>query len=299
VRVLVSGAGGLIGSALLPSLREAGHSVARLSRPGSARGGDDVEWDPLNGRLDAARLGGFDAVVHLAGESIAAGRWTAARKARIRDSRVVGTRLLSESMARAKPGPAVLVSASAIGWYGNRGDEILREDSRPGGDFLAAVCRDWEDATGPAASAGRRVVRLRFGVILSRDGGALARMLLPFRLGLGGRVGSGRQFMSWIAIGDAVGAIRHAIERGDLSGPVNAVAPGPVTNAAFTAALARALRRPALIPMPAFMARLAFGEMGEALLLASQRVEPARLVASGYRFRHAEVEAALRDLLSP
>jgi hypothetical protein len=246
---------------------------------------------------DLSRLEGVDAVVHLAGENIAAGRWTAARKEEIRRSRVEGTRRLSESLARLSRRPKVLVSASAIGFYGNRGDEILKEDSAPGSDFLAQVCRDWEAATDPASRAGIRVVHLRSGVILSPAGGALKKMLLPFKMGAGGRIGSGAQFMSWIAIDDTIGAIHHAIVTEPLQGPMNGVAPTPVRNAEFTRTLGRVLSRPAIAPMPAFAARLAFGEMANALLLASQRVMPTRLQASGYKFRYPELEGALRHLL--
>jgi uncharacterized protein (TIGR01777 family) len=239
-----------------------------------------------------------DAVVHLAGENIAGGRWTAARKEEIRRSRVEGTRRLSESLARLTRRPKVLVSASAVGFYGNRGDEILKEDIAPGSDFLAQVCRDWEAATDPASRAGIRVVHLRSGMILSPVGGALKKMLLPFKLGAGGRIGSGTQYVSWIAIDDTIGVIHHAIVTESLQGPVNGVAPTPVSNAEFTRTLARVLSRPAIAPMPAFAARLAFGEMADALLLASQRVMPTRLQATGYQFRYPELERALRHLLS-
>ncbi|MGE5848529.1 MAG: TIGR01777 family oxidoreductase [Candidatus Methylomirabilota bacterium] len=295
MQVAVSGSSGLVGSALLPFLTAGGHRISRLVR--KAAGGDDIAWDIAQGVKELSRLEGVDAVVHLAGENIAAGRWTAARKEEIRRSRVEGTRRLCESLAKLSRRPKVLVSASAVGFYGNRGEEILREDSAPGSDFLAQVCREWEAATDPASRAGIRVVHLRSGVILSPAGGALKKMLLPFKMGAGGRMGSGAQFMSWIAIDDAVGAIHHAIVTESLQGPVNGVAPTPVSNVEFTRTLGRVLSRPAIVPMPAFAARLAFGEMADALLLASQRVIPARLQATGYRFRHAELEGALRHLL--
>lgn len=241
---------------------------------------------------------GVEAVVHLAGENIGASRWTPERKAEIRRSRVEGTRRLCESLARLSHPPKVLVSASAIGFYGKREDEILREDSPPGRDFLAQVCVEWEAATKPASRAGVRVVPLRFGMILSPAGGALQKMLLPFKLGVGGRIGSGRQFMSWIAIDDAIGAIHHAICTESLQGPVNAVAPNPVTNAGFTQVLARVLSRPAIVSLPAFAARLAFGELADALMLSGARAIPARLQESGYPFRYPELEGALRHLLS-
>lgn len=294
-RVVVSGASGLVGSALVPFLTTGGHTVTRLVR--RAPGPGEARWDPATGQLDAAALDGADVVVHLAGEGIAEGRWTAERKRRIRDSRVLGTRLLAERMAALPRGPRVLVSASAIGVYGSRGDEVLDESSPLAADFLAEVGREWEDATAPAAEAGVRVVLLRFGVILSPAGGALAKMLPPFRLGLGGRVGHGRQWMSWISIDDAIGAVHHAIFHEPLAGPVNVVGPEPVTNAAFTDALGRVLSRPAIAAVPAFALRAAFGEMAEATVLASSRVLPRALLGSGYRFRHPTVESALRHVL--
>jgi uncharacterized protein len=299
MRLLISGSSGLVGSALRPALVRGGHPIGRLLRSGAAAGPDDRLWDPPAGRLDPAALQGVDAVVHLAGESIAAGRWTVARKERIRKSRVEGTQLLSRAIADATPRPAVLVSASAVGFYGDRDDEVLRETSPRGRGFLPAVCVAWESATERAEARGVRVVHLRFGVILAAGGGALARMLPPFRLGLGGPIGSGRQYMPWITLDDAVRVIQHVLTRDDLSGPVNAVAPTPVTNRDFTRALGRALGRPAFLPMPAFLARLAFGEMADALLLASARAVPERLRASGFAFRDPDLEPALRRLLRP
>ncbi|HEV8699673.1 MAG TPA: TIGR01777 family oxidoreductase [Candidatus Polarisedimenticolia bacterium] len=297
MRILVSGSSGLVGSALVPSLGTGGHQVVRLVRTRPAAGAAAILWDPARGALDAADLEGMDAVVHLAGEGLVPGRWNAARKARIRDSRVGGTRLLADTIARLSNPPRVFICASAVGYYGDRGDEVLREDSPPGRDFLAEVCRAWEEATEPAARKGVRVVQHRFGVILSPRGGALRTMLPPFRLGVGGRLGDGRQYMSWITLDDVLGAIEHALLTVTLKGPVNTVAPHPSTNAEFTGTLGRVLGRPTLLPMPAFAARLAFGEVADALLLASQRVEPARLLASGYRFRHPDLEPALRFLL--
>ena len=295
MHIAVSGSRGLVGSALVPFLTAGGHRVTRLVRKAAA--GDDVAWDVAQGLKDPSRLEGVGAVVHLAGENIAAGRWTATRKETIRRSRVEGTRRLCESLARLSRRPKVLVSASAMGFYGSRGDEALREDSAPGSDFLAQVCREWEAATEPASRAGIRVVQLRFGMILSPAGGALKKMLLPFKLGAGGRIGSGTQYVSWIGIDDVAGVIHHTIVTGSLQGPVNAVTPTPVTNAEYTRTLARVLSRPALAPMPAFAARLAFGEMADALLLASQRLMPSRLQATGYKFRYPELEGALRHLL--
>jgi uncharacterized protein (TIGR01777 family) len=293
-QVLISGASGLVGSALSAFLSTGGHRPVALVR-GENR--DGVHWNPERGELDAGALDGFDAIVHLAGENIAGGRWTAARKQRIRDSRVVGTRLVAETLAKMKSPPKTLVCASAIGFYGNRGDEQLSEDAAPGNDFLAEVCQEWEAATAPARDAGVRVVNLRFGVILAEQGGALKKMLPPFRAGAGGKVGNGRQWMSWIEIDDAVGAIHHSLMNEEVSGPVNAVAPNAVTNAEFTKVLGRVLRRPTIFPLPAFAARIAFGELADALLLASTRVVPTKLLKSGYPFRFPDLEPALRHIL--
>lgn len=294
MKILISGSRGLVGSSLAPFLTTGGHTVTRLVR-GTA-GPGEIAWDPAKGVADPARLEGFDAVVHLAGESIAS-RWSEAKKARIRESRVAGTRSLAEALVRCANPPKTLVCASAIGYYGDRGSETLTETSAPGKDFLAEVCREWEAAAEPARKKGIRVVSLRFGVILSPAGGALARMLTPFKMGAGGKLGSGAQYMSWLTIDDAVGMIHHAIATPSLAGPVNAVAPNPVTNSEFTKTLGRVLGRPTIFPMPAFAARLLFGEMADALLLSSARVEPAALAKSGYRFRHAELEGALRHVL--
>jgi hypothetical protein len=295
--VLVSGASGLVGSALVPFLTTGGAHVIRLVRSTPRPGAAEVYWAPEAGSIATPGLEALDAVVHLAGENIATGRWSPEKKASIRHSRVQGTRLLCEALAQLARPPAVLVSASAIGYYGNRGTEVLREQSCAGTDFLAQVCRDWEAATAPAIEHGIRVVHLRIGVVLSPAGGALARMLVPFKLGLGGVIGTGQQYMSWIAIDDLVGAIHHALSTTTLQGPVNAVAPQAVTNREFTRTLGRVLGRPTLLPMPAFAARLAFGEMADALLLASTRVEPARLLETGYTFRAPDLEGALRYLL--
>jgi uncharacterized protein (TIGR01777 family) len=296
MNILVSGASGLIGSALVPYLANAGHEVIRLVRSQPQPEERALRWDPMGGLIEESALEGVDAVVHLAGESVEE-RWTPQKKIRIRESRATGTRLLSESIARLATPPKVLVSASAIGYYGDRGGEILTEESAAGKGFLAEVCRAWEAATAPAAQKGVRVVPLRFGVVLSDSGGALARMLTPFRLGMGGVLGSGQQYVSWIALDDAIGAIQHAIVTALLQGPVNAVAPQAVTNQQFTKVLGKVLGRPTIFPMPAFAVRLMFGEMADELLLASTRVQPAKLVASGYGFRYPELEAALRHLL--
>jgi len=256
-----------------------------------------ARWDPESGALDSSALAGVDAVVHLAGESVAGGRWTEAKKRRIRSSRVDGTRGLAASLARLERPPRVLVSASAVGYYGDRGAELLREGSAPGTGFLAEVCQEWETATEPAARARIRVVRLRIGMVVSRRGGALAAMLTPFRLGAGGPVGGGAQWVSWIAIDDLVAAILHALDTASLAGAVNAVAPEPVQNRELARTLGRVLGRPALLPLPAFAARLLLGQMADELLLASARVEPARLQATGFAFRHPTLEDALRHEL--
>lgn len=297
MHIVITGSRGLVGSALVPFLIADGHRVTRLVRgPRPAAG--DLSWDPASGIREVSALEDLDAVVHLAGENIAAGRWTEARKAEIRRSRVEGTQRLCESLARLPRPPKVLVSASAIGIYGDRGREMLTEETPAGAGFLAEVCRAWEAAAEPASRAGVRVAHLRFGMVLSPAGGALKKLLLPFKLWAGGRIGSGAQFMSWIAIHDAVGAIHHILRTEALRGAVNAVAPAPMTNVEFTRILARVLSRPALVPVPAFAARLAFGEMADALLLASARVMPKRLLESGFRFHYPELEAALRHLLA-
>jgi uncharacterized protein (TIGR01777 family) len=268
--------------------------VVRLVR-GTAAGAGQVAWDPAVAIAPEA-VSGFDAVIHLAGEGIF-GRWTAAKKRKIRDSRVAGTLNLAQAVARAEEKPKVLVCGSAIGYYGNRGDEMLSEESAPGTGFLAQVCQDWEEATTPAVQADIRTAHLRTGIVLSPKGGALGAMLLPFKLGLGGRTGDGRQWMSWIDVQDMVGAIHHILKNDLLQGPVNMVAPKPVRNAEFARTLASVLSRPAIFPMPAFAAKLVFGEMGEELLLGSQKVEPCKLISSGYPFRHRELRESLEGLL--
>ncbi|MGQ4807545.1 Epimerase family protein [Candidatus Entotheonellaceae bacterium PAL068K] len=298
MHVVVTGSTGLIGSALVSSLTAGEHHVTRLVRTPPRHGEAEVQWDPETGSVAVPGLEGVDAVIHLAGENIAKGRWTAAKKARIRNSRVHGTRVLCEALTQLAEPPKVLVSASAIGYYGERGAEVLSETSRPGQDFLAWVCRDWEAATEPAAQCGIRVVRLRIGVVLSPAGGALGQMLGLFTLGIGGVIGTGKQYFSWVAIDDVVSAIHHALITETLHGPVNAVAPYPITNREFTKTLGRVLRRPTLLTMPTFAARLFLGEMADALLLASTRVEPSQLHESGFHFRYPELEGALRQMLS-
>jgi len=292
-RVLVSGVSGPIGAALLPVLQERGYQITRLVR-GAKSGADQITWAPGQ-PMRPQSVSGFDAVIHLAGESVV-GRWSADKKRRILDSRVQGTRHLAEALAEAPQRPQVLISASATGFYGDRGDEVLTEDSEPGTGFLPQVCREWEAAAEPAEEVGIRTAQLRIGLVLSPAGGALQKMLTPFRMGVGGNLGNGRQWWSWIAAQDLASAILHIL-RGSLAGAVNLVAPSPVSNAEFSKTLAGVLHRPAIFPMPAFIVRLAFGQMGDELLLASQKVQPAKLAASGFSFRHAELTKALGDIL--
>jgi uncharacterized protein (TIGR01777 family) len=298
MNILVSGSTGLVGTALIPLLTAGGHEVVRLVRAKSHSPSKElIGWNPESSYIDAGGLEGLGAIVHLAGEPIAAGRWNTLKKARIRDSRVRGTQLLCEALAHTASPPAVLICASAIGYYGDRGEEVLTEESANGTGFLADVCREWEAAAEPARQKGIRVVNLRFGVILSARGGALAKMLTPFKLGLGGIIGSGRQFMSCIALDDCVAVIQHVLVNQSLAGPVNVVGPTPVTNHEFTKTLGRVLGRPTIFPMPAFAARLALGEMADELLLSSNRVEPKKLLTSGFQFQHPALEAALRHVL--
>lgn len=292
-KILVTGSSGLIGTALIPALKASGDEVVCLVRGAAGRG--QIGWDPAR-TLAPESVSGFDTVVHLAGESIV-GRWSDSKKRGILESRVQGTSNLAKALAVAALRPRVVISASAIGYYGDRGEETLREDSTSGEGFLPEVCREWEHAAEPAAKAGIRTVQMRFGLVLSRSGGALQKMLLPFRMGVGGNMGNGRQWWSWVDISDLVGAVLHVIKTDTVRGPVNVVAPAPVRNAEFTKTLASVLSRPAIFPMPAFAARLVFGQMGDELLLASQRVEPAKLMASGYVFQKADLRAALLVIL--
>ena len=296
MNILVTGSTGFIGSALVPILADQGHSVTRLVRGRPTSEERRVRWDPEAGTIEADRLAGTEAVVHLAGENLAAKRWTARQKARIRDSRARGTRLLSETLAQLDPPPSVLACASAKDYYGDQGDAILAEESAPGSDFLAEVIQQWEAATAPAALGGIRVVNLRFGIVLGANGGLLGRMLTPFKLGVGGRLGSGKQYMSWISLEDTVRVVHKALTTQTLEGPVNVVAPGAVTNAEFTRTLGRVLSRPALLPVPAFVLRVLFGEVVKPLL-ASNRMEPAKLLAAGFEFRHPQLEGALMAAL--
>jgi uncharacterized protein (TIGR01777 family) len=312
MRILVSGSTGFLGTALMDVLESEGHTIARLVRPDTARrdaadGKQTVRWDPVGGSpkgtalldrpdfdLDAAE--GADALIHLAGASIADGRWSAARKKLLRSSRIEATRHLMEALSGLKQPPRVIVASSAAGYYGDRGDEILTETSAPGSDFLSELCREWEVESSRLSELGARVVVLRFGIILAEHGGALPRMALPFKLGAGGRLGSGRQWMSWLTLAEAVGIVRFALTNSNLSGPTNAVSPNPVQNAEFTLALAKTLDRPSLFPAPAVALRLVLGEMADALLLSSQRMKPSKLEQIGYRFAQPELAAALAEI---
>ena len=294
MNVLISGATGLIGSALVPELEANGHTVTRLSR--SRSGANTVRWDPSAGTIEGD-LEGTEAVVHLAGESIAQGRWSPDKKRRILDSRVQGTRLVAERIAALSTPPKVLISTSAVGYYGDRGDEVLTEESTPGEDFLARVCREWEAAAEPARQAGIRVVHPRLGIVLSPQGGALGTTLPIFKLGGGGKIGSGRQWWSWVTLADVVGSIVHSLTEETVEGPVNVGSPNPMTNAEYTKVLGKVLGRPTILPLPAPAARIMLGEVADALLLASQRMQPAKLEATGYSFRHPRLEGALRHLL--
>jgi uncharacterized protein (TIGR01777 family) len=301
MKILVTGSSGLVGGALVSALARGGHTVCRLVRPQSAgegaKEGFVVAWDPATGELGGAGVGA-DAAVNLAGASIADGRWTTQRKALLRSSRIETTRALVGTLAKMNARPSVLVSASAIGYYGDRGDETLTEDSKPGGDFLAGLAQDWEAEALKAEALGIRVVLARFGIILAREGGALPKMMLPFKIGVGGKLGSGQQWMSWVTLKDVVGILRFAIENSSVRGAVNIVSLQPLQNAEFTYVLAKAMHRPALFPAPAFALRLALGEMADALLLSSQRVLPPAIEKLGYRFLHADLTAALAAVLA-
>jgi uncharacterized protein (TIGR01777 family) len=295
MKVLITGSSGMIGAALAESLVANGHEVIRLRRQKLTD--DSPMWDPENGVIDLADVRDINAVVHLAGENVAKGRWNSQKKGRILHSRVMGTKLLADYFSAADYKPDIFVSASAIGVYGNRGDELVDETSEPGSGFMADVCKQWEAATASASDAGIRVAHARIGVVLSTRGGALKTMLLPFKLGLGGVIGAGKQYMSWVSLDDVVGMIQFLIAHNSLQGPVNLVAPNPVSNREFTKTLGRALHHPTIFPLPAFVARMAFGEMADELLLASTRVLPKKLIDSGYQFLHPELEEAFEQML--
>lgn len=298
MKVLISGGSGLVGSALTNALRADGHVVSHFIRPGGTAAPGDVLWNPSRATVDVPALEGYDAIVHLSGASIADGRWTDKRKATLRSSRVDSTRVLVDSLTHLKKPPRVFVCASAIGYYGDRGDELLTESSGYGKDFLSILCRAWEAEAGRASANGIRTVIARFGVILATQGGALPPMLTPFKLGVGGRLGSGKQWISWVALEDVVKVLRTAIDNENLSGPVNVVAPQPVQNSEFTRVLAGVLHRPAVFPAPAFALRLALGQMADALLLSSQRVQPEKLAKIGYKFRYETLQSALQAILA-
>jgi len=296
MKILVTGSSGLVGTALLAAIRSAGHQAIPLIRRTDAPAGA-ASWDPLADRMDSRIFAGIDAVIHLAGENLSHGRWTAAKKLRIAASRIQSTNLLAQTISQLQTRPRIFLCASAIGYYGNRGDEILSEDSPQGHGFIADLCEQWEQACAPAVAAGVRVAQLRLGVVLSTDGGALPQMLTPFRLGLGGVIGNGRQYVSWITLDDLIAAMLHLLDRSQLAGPVNLVAPQPVTNRQLTKSLGRALHRPTLLPLPAFAARLALGEIADELLLASTRVIPRRLLEDGFAFQYPDLDGALSHLL--
>jgi uncharacterized protein len=302
MKILVTGSTGLVGTALVSALARDGNTVCRLVRPqskstASSKDGFDVAWNPATGELGGAGVGA-DAVVNLAGASIAEGRWTKERKELLRTSRIDTTRTLVNALAKMSARPRVLVSASAIGYYGDRGDELLTEESKAGADFLAGLAQEWEAEARKAEALGIRVVIARFGIILAKQGGALPKMLLPFKFGAGGKLGSGKQWMSWVTLADTLGILKFALENSSVRGVVNVVVPQPLQNAEFTKVLAKALHRPALFPAPAFALRLALGEMADALLLSSQRVVPQRLQQLGFRFQHADLASALGAVLA-
>ena len=295
MKVAVTGSSGLIGSSLVSFLSEKSVTVSKILRENTKD--DDISWKPEDGDWDSAFTGGVDGIVHLAGENIASGKWTRKKKEKIRNSRIEGTTRLCEHILKLPTPPSVLVCASAIGYYGNRGVEFLNEGSSRGSGFLPDVCLGWEEAAESVSKAGIRVVNVRFGIVLSKDGGALAKMMTPFKIGMGGKIGSGTQYMSWVAMDDVTGAIYHTLTTDSLKGPVNVTAPNPVTNKEFTSTLGEVLKRPAVVPIPAFAAKLAFGEMANDLLLASTKVAPKRLSDSGYKFQYPELENALKHVL--
>jgi uncharacterized protein (TIGR01777 family) len=298
MKILVVGARGLVGDDLVSFLRHQNHDVFRLSRTKKNFDNDVVLWDPKAGVINEADLDGFDAVINLAGENIAAKRWTTKQKQEIRDSRIESTTLIVDALTKVKNPPKVFICASAIGFYGDRPNEVVNESSFPArGDFLSDTCKEWEQACQPAVDLGIRVVNARFGIILSPKGGALAKLLLPFQLGLGGQIGDGKQFMSWISLDDVVYALNFALQNESVSGPVNFTAPNPVTNLEFTKVLGKVLQRPVVFPVPSFAAKLVFGEMADALLLSSQKVNPSKLMTANYEFAYPDLESALRQLL--
>ena len=297
MKILITGPTGLIGRAVIEEAIKRGDSFTGLTRSSTSLYDSQAHWDPDSGDIDLSSLEGHDAVINLAGETIT-GRWTPEKKERIRTSRIRSAELLVSSILKLESKPKILVGASAVGFYGDRGDEVLTEESTSGEGFFPEICKEWESKLRPLEEAGIRVVNLRIGVVLSKDGGALKEMLLPFKLGLGGRIGNGRQYWSWITIDDVVGAIFHCIENENVKGPVNIVAPGSVTNSKFTEELGKALGRPTVFPVPAFAARALFGEMADEAILSSVRVEPEKLLKTGYQFKHTDLLQALRTVVS-
>ena len=298
MKILISGASGLVGTHLIPTLKAKGHEIFRLVRK-TPKAADEIQWDSEKGfsESERAKLENFDAVVHLAGDNVASENWSAEKKRKIRDSRVVGTRVLVEALKQAQNPPKILVSASATGFYGSRADEILTEDSAKGTGFLSEVCSEWENESSKAAEFGARVVMPRIGIVLAKDGGALEKMLTPFKFGVGGRIGSGKQWMSWIALEDLIRVIHFALENENLRGAVNATAPNPVTNEDFTRTFGKVLHRPTILPVPEFAVKLMFGEMGETLLLEGSRVLPKRLPENGFEFKFTNLEEAMKAAL--
>lgn len=296
MKIAVTGSHGLIGEALCKHLSGQGHIVARIIRASNSASGD-IHWNPADGSIESDKLNGVDAVIHLAGENIASHRWTAEQKQKIKESRIRGTKLLADTICGLEKKPEVVVSGSAIGFYGDRGSETLTESSNVGSGFLADVCREWEEAIAPVAAAGVRVVNARTGVVLSTKAGALNKMLPIFQLGGGGNIGDGRQYMSWISLDDEIKALEFALTHSSVSGPINLVAPNPVTNAEFTAVLGSVLHRPAFVPLPAFAAKIILGEMADELLLSSQKCQPTKLQSAGYQFEYPDLKEALSTTL--
>jgi len=298
MNILVSGSHGLIGSSLIPYLRNLGHNVVRLQREKGLEDQSSILWDPIGKTIDKEPLNDIDAVIHLAGENVGSGKWNSSKRAAIRESRIEGTQFLCQTVASLASPPQTFISASAVGYYGNRGDTLLRENSLPGDGFLSGVCQDWEAASNILKGSSTRLVNARIGVVMSLDGGALQKMVTPFKLGIGGRLGSGTQYISWISIDDVVQALFHLLVHTELEGAVNLVAPNSITNLELTKALGAALNRPTVIPMPEVAVRGIFGQMGEELLLFSTRVEPKKLSDTGFNFQHPSIEDALASLVS-
>jgi len=297
MKILMAGSSGLVGSELISLLTQKGHTVTRLVRELPVAGKHEISWNPKQGKLDPNEVEGFDVYINLAGDNISSGRWTASKKMEILESRVCATKLLCETAAHLKQPPKLIINASAVGFYGSRGETVVDESDPQGDGFLANVCNLWEQSTESAQKVGIRVALIRIGVVLAKEGGALASMLFPFKMGLGGVIGSGKQYMSWVALDDLVRIFAFVIENDGIRGPINAVSPNPVTNYEFTKTLGKVLHRPTIFPMPAILVRLAFGEMGDELLLGSTRVEGLKLREAGYQFQYPKLEEALTHVL--